>query len=229
MTESYYAEYARAVTASYERRSETERELLYSAVKGHDIKRVLDLGCGVGQELIPFLQNTQAECFGIDIGPELGQIAPDFLRNQGFDAGYHFTRAAGEKIPFADASFDVILCRVALPYMDDGLALAEMARVLAPGGVLLLKTHAPGFFFAMIRQRLSSLDPKQLAYPLICLTAGAIKTLTGRRPSSAFWQGKEVFQTHNFVRSECRKLGLKIEKELADTNPQTPSYKIIRS
>ena len=228
MAESYYAEYARAVIASYEKRSPEERTLLYDAVKDRPMNRVLDLGCGVGQELIPFLQNTNAECFGIDVGPELGRIAPEFLESNGIAERYNLVRAKGEQIPFADNSFDVILCRVALPYMDNRRAIAEISRVLAGGGTLLLKTHSPRFFFRMLRERAATMSAKQVLYPILCLTGGAVAIATGKHPASEIFAGKEVFQTRGSVEREFAKHGLSIAAELSDSNPLTPSY-VIRS
>ncbi|MEI9811588.1 MAG: class I SAM-dependent methyltransferase [Acidobacteriota bacterium] len=50
-------------------------------------------------------------------------------------------RASGEALPFRDASFDFVFSRVALPYMDISVAVAEMHRVLRPGGELWLTLH----------------------------------------------------------------------------------------
>ena len=139
-----------------------------------------------------------------------------------------FARSAGENLPFADASFDAVLCRVALPYMHNAQAIAEVSRVLRTGGVYLLKIHAPAFYFGMIRERAKTLSAKQIAYPLICLAGGMFRRITGRQLQNGLWRGKEVFQTRQSLRSELAKNNLRIEKELADTNLQTPSFLIVK-
>ena len=69
-----YSEYAQAALQNYEKRDAASRFLLYEAVKDLKIERVLDVGCGAGQELFPFLEKTNAFCVGIDIAPEIGKI-----------------------------------------------------------------------------------------------------------------------------------------------------------
>lgn len=218
---SGYEQYAREAMRRFRGRPAAERGLLVDAVGGANVGRVLDLGCGAGHDLIPFLDRTGALCVGIDIGEELGILAAEAF---GAEPRAAFVRGRGEELPFADATFDVVLCRVALPYMDNRRAIAEAARVLVPGGTLLLKTHAPAFYFKMLGERIGTLDPKMIAYPLICLAGGTWHWLTGRQPVGGFWRGKEVFQTRRFLERELALHGLSIKEGLGDDNRLTPSY-----
>ncbi len=224
-----YQEYAQAALENYAKKDAASRYLLFDAVKDLRIERVLDVGCGAGQELLPFLEKTEAFCVGIDIAEELGKVTGKIFDEKGYSEKTSFARSKGEELPFADESFDVVLCRVALPYMNNRQTIAEIARILKPNGVFLLKIHAPAFYLGMIRERLPKLSLKQIAYPLICLMGGTFHLLTGRQLQKGFWQGKEVFQTRGFLRRECEKNGLRIERELADTNIQTPSFVIIKN
>ena len=224
-----YQEYAQAALENYAQTDEASRNLLFDAVRNLEIKRVLDVGCGAGQELLPFLEKSEAFCVGIDIAEELGKITGKFFEEKGFSEKANFARSKGERLPFADESFDVVLCRVALPYMNNRQTIGEIARILKPNGVFLLKIHAPPFYLGMIRERLPKLNLKQLAYPLICLMGSTFHLLTGKQLQNGFWKGKEVFQTRGFLRRECAKNGLRIERELADTNIQTPSFVIVKN
>jgi SAM-dependent methyltransferase len=221
-----YEEHAKAALENFAAQDPAARYLLVDAVGDLNIERVLDLGCGPGQELIPFIERTGAHCVGVDLAAELGKVTAETFPDQG-RAG--FVRANGGSLPFADESFDVVICRVALPYMHNRDTIAETARVLKPNGVFLLKTHAPRFYLAMIRERLPSSDPKMLAYPLICLFASLWHSATRRQLEQGFWQGKEIFQTTAFLEKEFARNNLQIDGRLADDNPLTPSYRVVKS
>jgi len=223
-----YQEYADAVLRDYKKRGETARNLLFDALKDRKIERILDVGCSVGQEFFPFLEKSDAVCYGVDVAAELGVLTKNVFAEK-YAERVNFVRAAGEILPFADQSFDAVLCRVSIPYMNNKKAIAEAARVLKKGGVYLLKTHAPPFYFRMIKDRVKTLNPKQIAYPLICLTAGIWHSATGKQLEGGIWRGKEVYQTRSFLEKEFAENGLKIEKELSDTNPQSPSYFVVKT
>lgn len=228
-TLSNYQEYTKQAIENFARKSADEnRYLLVDAVKDLPLEKVLDVGCGAGQELIPFVERTDAFCIGIDAAEELGAVTRQFFDEFDCKNRVAFTRSYGESLPFADASFDVVLCRVALPYMNNRQTIAEVARVLKPNGIFLLKTHAPAFYFGMIRERWKLFSLRQIAYPLICLAGGAWHSLTGRQLQKGFWAGKEVYQTERFLRREFAKNNLRIERHLSDTNVETPSFVVIK-
>lgn len=225
-----YEEYARRTIETLAQRDAASRDLLVNAVSDLDVETVLDLGCGAGQELLPFVEKTGAFCVGVDIAPELGAVTREFYAAMDVDRNRAaFARARGENLPFAAASFDVVVCRVALPYMDNRRTIAEVARVLRPNGTFLLKTHAPPFYVGMLRQRWRTFSVKSVAYPLICLTGGAWHSLTGRQLRNGFWAGKEVYQTESFLRAEFAKNDLRIEGQLSDTNAETPSFVVVKN
>ena len=224
-----YEDYARAALDKYARAAAAEKNLLVDAVKDASPRTILDLGCGAGQDILPFVEQTAAFCVGLDYAAELGAVTEKIFGSEKFAARTAFVRATGERMPFADTSFEVVLCRVALPYMHNRRTFSEVARVLKPNGVFLLKTHAPAFYFALLKDRLKTLRPKQIAYPLICLAGGLWHQTTGRQMMKGFWAGKEVYQTKRFVERECAANNLRVERELADTNAQTPSFVIVKN
>jgi ubiquinone/menaquinone biosynthesis C-methylase UbiE len=71
--------------------------------------RVLDLGCGTGKELISWGISASDEITGIDIDDRRLTIARDR-----FPERTHL-HGAGENIPLPEASFDRVICSVALP------------------------------------------------------------------------------------------------------------------
>lgn len=221
---SYYREYAQIAIRQYAEKDAASRYMLVDAVGDLDVKRVLDIGCGAGQEMLPFIEKKKAFCVGIDIGEELGKIGKEVTENFGCKESLSFLRSKGEELPFADECFDVVLCRVALPYMHNKKTISEVARTLRSGGVFLLKTHAPAFYFGMLKSRAKTLNPKQVAYPLICLANGIWHQVSGNQLQNGFWKGKEVFQTKGFLETEFLKHGMKIEGTLPDDNIQSPSF-----
>jgi 2-polyprenyl-3-methyl-5-hydroxy-6-metoxy-1,4-benzoquinol methylase len=101
-------------------------------------KRVLDAGCGVGWGGALLRRAGAASVAGVDIA---------------FDAiGYARTKAAGVdfvvadlgRIPFSDGSFEVITCFEAIEHVErQDEVLDELARVLEPGGLLLVSSPNP--------------------------------------------------------------------------------------
>ncbi len=226
---SDYQEYAELAIESFAKKNTELRYLLVDSVKHLKIESVLDVGCGAGQELLPFVETTKAIGVGIDIGEELGKIATDLAKIYEQEKRMHFCRSEGEHLPFADQCFDLVLCQVALPYMNNKKTLAEISRVLRPKGVFLLKTHAPLFYLNMIGDRARTLSPRQVAYPIICLAAGVWHHFTGKQLRNGFWAGKGIFQTKNFLVREFDKHGMKIEGTLSDNNIQTPSFFVVKN
>jgi ubiquinone/menaquinone biosynthesis C-methylase UbiE len=220
-----YEEYASESLRKFAETEGAERYLLVEAVKDLSPARVLDVGCGAGQELLAFLEKTEAFAIGVDSAEKLGTVTKTVFGGQEKAA---FVRSRGEDLPFADASFEVVLCRVSLPYMDNRRTLAEISRVLRRGGVLLLKTHTPGFYVEMIFERLKTRSLRQVVYPLICLIASGWHLFTGRQLQKGFWQGKEIFQTRSFLEKEFAKNNLKIKGFLTDNNPRTPSFIVVK-
>lgn len=226
MPASNYLEYIQSALDDFASYSDERKYSLVNALGEAAAADVLDVGCGAGQQLLPFAERRNSKCVGVDAAPEVSSVGSEVFEKAGFAGKGEFICAFGEDLPFEDESFDVVICRVALPYMENRKAIAEMARVMRPHGKLFLKTHAPAFYFGMLRERIKLLNPKQLAYPLICLTGGTLNLLTGKQPQGGIWNGKEVFQTRGFLEQEFKKNKLRIVRELVDSNSQTPSYLI---
>jgi len=90
--------------------------------------RVLDNGSGIGA-YVEWLRPLAHEVWGLDFEAERVREAALRLGPDRLLVG------AGEALPFPDASFDLVLSNEVIEHVrDDRLAVAEMARVLRPGG-----------------------------------------------------------------------------------------------
>ena len=100
---------------------------------------LLDVGCGEGQLARAVKgQNPSVRVVGVDPTPRQIEVAED--RGGGVD--YHV--APADALPFDDASFDAVLACLVFEHIDnlEG-AIAEVARVLKPGGTFLFLLNHP--------------------------------------------------------------------------------------
>jgi SAM-dependent methyltransferase len=197
------------------------------SVSGMPIERVLDVGCGAGQELRPFLHGARVLGVGIDRSPEVGVAGRRLFREHQPESRVAFVRAAAENLPLATSSVDVVVCRLVLPYTDNARALAEIARVLRPGGALLLKFHHARFYVRELATGLTQRQFKSVVHACRVLVAGVIYHLTGSQPRR--WITGESFQTMWLLRRELARNGLEIRRILTDSHPATPTLLIGRA
>jgi SAM-dependent methyltransferase len=134
------AEYRRMFEAEerqwwYAGQREVAFSLLQPCLAGSKELRLLDAGCGSGFNLVALAPLGRA--LGIDLAPE----AIRFCRERGVRAA----RASLLALPFPAGVFDVVTSFDVVYHAwvtDDRAALAEMARVLRPGGALLVRVPA---------------------------------------------------------------------------------------
>jgi SAM-dependent methyltransferase len=94
-------------------------------------RRLLDVGCGPRGSLE--WAGDAAERVGVD------PLADRYVALNGGRHAMRYVRARAEALPFADGSFDVVSSFNSLDHVEDAdAAIAELVRVLAPGGMLLV-------------------------------------------------------------------------------------------
>lgn len=100
-------------------------------------RSVLDVGCGDGTLALVSARNGAARVTGCDTDPRMIVRARD--RAIRGDARIDLLVARAQALPFPDNRFDVVFCITVLAFIPDtGNAIREMARVLRPGGRLVI-------------------------------------------------------------------------------------------
>lgn len=157
---------------------------------------ILDIGCAAGAEFEPLLARG-FQIVGLDYSPEMLRLA-----GQRFSASrdVNLCRADAEGLPFADSSFDHVVCLGVFEYLSTyDRCLEEIHRVLRPGGVAIISLP-------------TSISLDRVSNNLFHITAvplwRAIKRLVGKRTSSQPvgrrwnrcipWQVAERLRKHGF-------------------------------
>ena len=141
---------------------------------------LLDVGCGNGWAVRCALERGAGEGSGVDVSPAMIDQA---RRGPG-----HFTKSRAADLPFADATFTHVLSVESLYYYPDpGAALAEWARVTAPGGhlgvVIDLYQESPG----------THAWPDAFGFPVHLLGADRYRQLA----EAAGWREVQTFRLHD--------------------------------
>ena len=103
-------------------------------------EQVLDVGCGAGTDSLVASQmvGPEGSVTGIDMTPEMLAKARAAAAEMGA-ANVSFIQADAEKLPFADAGFDVVISNGVIDLIPDKDAVfSEIVRVLRPGGRIQL-------------------------------------------------------------------------------------------
>ncbi|MBN2848750.1 MAG: class I SAM-dependent methyltransferase, partial [Coriobacteriia bacterium] len=112
----------------------SDLEWLVEALGARPGEAALDVATGGGHVALA-LARTGADVTACDLTPEMLDAAGMLLAEHGCEARFVVAEAAA--LPFDDASFDVVTCRIAAHHFPDAAAFfAEAARVLKPGGRL---------------------------------------------------------------------------------------------
>lgn len=102
-------------------------------------KRVLDVGCGAGVEVVRFARGG-AKVVGLDGSPRAIDLTARNLAHQQLTAG--LVVGDGEQLPFADGLFDFVYAHGVIQYAhDDRRVVAECRRVLRPGGTAFFQVY----------------------------------------------------------------------------------------
>jgi arsenite methyltransferase len=97
--------------------------------------RVLDVACGKGTTAVFLAKEFGCEVVGIDYGGQNVEASRALVEAEQLEGRVQFQWSDAERLPFADAAFDAVICECAFcTFPQKALAAAEFFRVLRPGG-----------------------------------------------------------------------------------------------
>ena len=170
----------------------------------------LDVGCGwriLGKDL-ESIEDDLVENTGVVVGCDLTFTSLNKHRNI-----QNLVLASADNLPFYDASFDLITCNMVLEHLKDpAKTLCEMARVLSPGGQLIIHTPNLLNYAVFLNHTVARRLPRNFVLRLITLAEN-------RRKEDVF----PTFYRANTVRrisQICGKFDLKKESCRILTPPQ---------
>jgi ubiquinone/menaquinone biosynthesis C-methylase UbiE len=128
-------------------------------------RSLLDLGSATGEDALALAECLGHECQVIGVEVEAGLVDEARRRSRNVALDVHFVVADCLALPFADAKFDVVRSdRVLGGVADLQLALAECARVLRPGGLLIVHDDFIVFEPHLTRAGLTVSSERGVAY-----------------------------------------------------------------
>lgn len=106
---------------------------------GYRGRKVLDVGCGAGTDLVRFARGG-AVVSGVDLSAAAVALARQHFEQQNLHGDVR--EADGELLPFADETFDLVFAHGVVQYTSDPRALVdECRRVLKPGGEAVFQVY----------------------------------------------------------------------------------------
>jgi ubiquinone/menaquinone biosynthesis C-methylase UbiE len=185
-------------------------------------ERILDVGCGAGQTLIASALGANVTAIGIDDDVEALKLG------HRIDPRIQYICSKGEALPLRSGHFDLVISRVALPYMNTRTALSEMTRVLRPGGTMWVVLHPFAKLVRELEHYLRKRDIGAALHRVYVMVNGALFHLAGIEFPSLFSHRYESFQTEIAIQRELERLGyedIRIHKKaffvVSATKPKT--------
>lgn len=147
------------------------QSLVLARIRGQDI---LELGCGLGDLLADMLEAGYI-CRAVEHSPQMVAAARDTIRRRKVGIASWIIEGSAQRLPFSDQTFDTVVSTFPSEYIYAPETIAEVERVLRPGGRLVIIEGA-------------NLQPVGYLQPLLVfihLLVYGPRSLIGRQPSKA--------------------------------------------
>jgi SAM-dependent methyltransferase len=143
----------------------------------HCGRDVLEVGCGIGTDAAQFAR-AGATYAGVDATPIAVELARERFRQDQLEGSFQVADATD--LPFPDNSFDLVYSHGVIHHIDKTeQAIAEMARVVRPGGTVLVMLYHRG----SLNYRFTILGVRRILAGLLLVpgASGLISRLVGER------------------------------------------------
>jgi ubiquinone/menaquinone biosynthesis C-methylase UbiE len=151
-------------------------------------RTLVDIGCGMGTFTIEAAR-AGGRAIGVDFAPEALPAAAAVARAEQTDRAW-FARADAVRLPLRDGSADVVVAADLTEHLDDATldgVLRDAARVLAPGGTLVLYTPEHAHLFERLRDAgVMKQDPSHIGIRTAAELAHAVRA-SGLHVTSVRW------------------------------------------
>jgi SAM-dependent methyltransferase len=175
--------------------ADEELALMYGRLEFPADAIFLDLGCGAGPALVNACQLSTSPqlLIGIDID------RPSLIAADAFLGAHHsrclLVQADLAALPIKSEVISHVCSRLSLPYVSQHVSMAELGRVLAPGGKAFLQLHGLWFYLRLLRDEFGNW--KRVVANAFCLLNGFLFSLLGIqlrvcRPTGVY---QELYQT----------------------------------
>jgi len=162
----------RAIKSDYYKR-------IFEALGNLTDKRVLDVGCGPGQFLVAASKQKPLVSIGVDIDDDWLDFCKCIFKKRGLEA--ILIKADAAHLPFVERAFEVIMLRGVLPYLNEELAVRDIARCLTLEGFVFFELNRFGYYLSQIFERKSQ-------YHLYIILNTVYYYFTGRKLTKDFFQ-----------------------------------------
>lgn len=163
---------------------------------------VLDVACGSGNQSIPAAR-TGANVTGMDIAPNLVEQARKRAQKENLEI--KFDEGDAENLPYADASFDVVMTMFGAMFAPrPELVSAELVRVCRPGGLIAMANWTPtgfiGQMFKIVGKHIA--PPQNMPSPLLWGDEASVRGRLGGEVSEINFKPRLMTFTFPFGVSE---------------------------
>lgn len=140
LSKERYSQFAAGYVTSITHAKGADLDILLEIAQPQSNWHVLDIATGGGHTALKFAPHVE-KMTATDLTPDMLEKAKEFITGQGI-SNSEFKLVDAENLPFEDAQFDLVTCRIAPHHFPDvAQFVRESARVLKAGGMLLIQDH----------------------------------------------------------------------------------------